>query len=192
MGTYRLRVRASRVGYVPEAQGGLPPGPRVPVRTGYAYPPRALGAYRVPWQPRRHLEDASPRSISPRISPTSPLHLPGATSRTPRASARSTRSARVASSPPPWRAARRRSRRARPPRASTTAWPAAARASSARAPRRRWRTCRRGLRLAKRGQRPAPQPKVPLWSAPRAPAAPRKPRTKRRGHDMQLAELASR
>ena len=29
MGTYRLRVPASRVGYVPKAQGGLPPGPRV-------------------------------------------------------------------------------------------------------------------------------------------------------------------
>ena len=29
LGTYRLRVPASRVGYVPEAQGGLPPGPRV-------------------------------------------------------------------------------------------------------------------------------------------------------------------
>ena len=29
MGTYGLRVPASRVGYVPEAQGGLPPGPRV-------------------------------------------------------------------------------------------------------------------------------------------------------------------
>ena len=29
MGTYRLRVPASRVGYVPEAQGGLPPGPHV-------------------------------------------------------------------------------------------------------------------------------------------------------------------
>ena len=27
MGTYRLRVPASRVVYVPEAQGGLPPGP---------------------------------------------------------------------------------------------------------------------------------------------------------------------
>ena len=27
MGTYRLRVPASRVGYVPDAQGGLPPGP---------------------------------------------------------------------------------------------------------------------------------------------------------------------
>ena len=26
---YRLRVPASRVGYVPEAQGGLPPGPHV-------------------------------------------------------------------------------------------------------------------------------------------------------------------
>ena len=29
MGAYRLRVPASCVGYVPEAQGGLPPGPRV-------------------------------------------------------------------------------------------------------------------------------------------------------------------
>ncbi len=29
LGTYRLHVPASRVGYVPEAQGGLPPGPRV-------------------------------------------------------------------------------------------------------------------------------------------------------------------
>ena len=30
MGTYGLlRVPASRVGYAPEAQGGLPPGPRV-------------------------------------------------------------------------------------------------------------------------------------------------------------------
>ena len=55
MGTYRLRVPASRVGYVPEAQGGLPPGPRVPVRTGYAYQPQALGTYSVPWQPRRWL-----------------------------------------------------------------------------------------------------------------------------------------
>ena len=29
LGTYRLRVPASRVVYVPEAQGGLPPGPHV-------------------------------------------------------------------------------------------------------------------------------------------------------------------
>ena len=29
MGTYRLRVPASRVGYVPDAQGGSPPGPHV-------------------------------------------------------------------------------------------------------------------------------------------------------------------
>ena len=29
LGTYRLRVTASRVGYVPDAQGGLPPGPHV-------------------------------------------------------------------------------------------------------------------------------------------------------------------
>ena len=29
MGTYGLRVPASRVGYVPDAQGGLSPGPRV-------------------------------------------------------------------------------------------------------------------------------------------------------------------
>ena len=54
MGTYGLRVPASRVGYVPEAQGGLPPGPRVPVRTGYAYQPRAYRTYRVPWHPRSH------------------------------------------------------------------------------------------------------------------------------------------
>ena len=33
MGAYRLRVPASRVGYVPEAQGGLPPGSRVHGRT---------------------------------------------------------------------------------------------------------------------------------------------------------------
>ena len=29
LGTYRLRVPASRVVYVPDAQGGLPPGPHV-------------------------------------------------------------------------------------------------------------------------------------------------------------------
>ena len=29
LGTYGLRVPASRVGYALEAQGGLPPGPRV-------------------------------------------------------------------------------------------------------------------------------------------------------------------
>ena len=29
LGTYRLRVPASRVGYVPDAQGGSPPGPHV-------------------------------------------------------------------------------------------------------------------------------------------------------------------
>ena len=29
MGTYRRRVPASRVEYLPEAQGGLPPGPHV-------------------------------------------------------------------------------------------------------------------------------------------------------------------
>ena len=29
LGTYGLRVPASRVKYVPEAQGGLPPGPHV-------------------------------------------------------------------------------------------------------------------------------------------------------------------
>ena len=115
-----------------------------------------------------------------------------ATSRTPRASARSTRSAPVASSLPPWPAARRRSRRASPPRASTTAWPAAARAWSARAPRHRWRTCRRGLRLGRRGQRPAPQAKVHLWSALRTPAALREPRTRRRGQASHLAEFASR
>jgi hypothetical protein len=53
LGTYGLRVPASRVGYVPEAQGGLPPGPRVLYvrgtrtshgRTAYGTP--------VPWHPR--------------------------------------------------------------------------------------------------------------------------------------------
>jgi len=34
LGTYRLRVPASRVLYVPEAQGGLPPGPHVPCVLG--------------------------------------------------------------------------------------------------------------------------------------------------------------
>ena len=68
MGTYRLRVPPSRVGYVLEAQGGLPPGPRVPVRTGYAYQPQALGTYSVPWQPRysklpRQLGDALLRAV---------------------------------------------------------------------------------------------------------------------------------
>ena len=48
MGTYRLRAPASRVLYVPEAQGGLPPGPHVQCVLGYAYRPRALGTYRVP------------------------------------------------------------------------------------------------------------------------------------------------
>ena len=38
MGTYGLHVPASRVGYVPEAQGGLPPGPRVLTR----YVPRTV------------------------------------------------------------------------------------------------------------------------------------------------------
>ena len=42
------------MGYVPEAQGGLPPGPRVlyVLRTGYAYQPRPYLTYRVPWHPR--------------------------------------------------------------------------------------------------------------------------------------------
>ena len=48
MGTYRLRVPASRVGYVPEAQGGLPPGTtyctywvHVPA-SGVGYVPRTV------------------------------------------------------------------------------------------------------------------------------------------------------
>ena len=40
MGPYGLRVPASRAGYAPEAQGGLPPRPRV------------LYVQRVPWHPR--------------------------------------------------------------------------------------------------------------------------------------------
>ena len=48
MGTYRLRVPASRVGYVPDAQGGLSQGPthctywvRVPA-SGVGYVPRTV------------------------------------------------------------------------------------------------------------------------------------------------------
>ena len=54
MGTYTLRVPASRVGYVPDAQGGLPQGPtyctygvRVPA-SGVGYVPRTV-APQVPW-----------------------------------------------------------------------------------------------------------------------------------------------
>ena len=47
MGTYRLRVPASRVGYVPEAQGGFAPRAPRTVRTGYARVP-ALGVGYVP------------------------------------------------------------------------------------------------------------------------------------------------
>ena len=45
---YGLRVPASRVGYVPEAQGGLPPGPHLlyvlatRTRLGHRYGPRTL------------------------------------------------------------------------------------------------------------------------------------------------------
>ena len=48
MGTYGPRVPASRVGHVPDAQGGLPPGPHA-LRTGCAYQPWAFGTYRAPW-----------------------------------------------------------------------------------------------------------------------------------------------
>ena len=57
-GTYRLRVPAYRLRYAPEAQGGLPPGPRVQyvlgtrtshgrtVRTAFpVYHPRYLPAF---------------------------------------------------------------------------------------------------------------------------------------------------
>ena len=46
MGTYGLRVPASRVGYVPEAQGGLPPGPHV-LGTAYCGNPGARGLLRA-------------------------------------------------------------------------------------------------------------------------------------------------
>ena len=50
VGYYRLRVPASRV---PEAQGGLPPGPRVLFVLGLrTYQPRAYRTYRAPWHPR--------------------------------------------------------------------------------------------------------------------------------------------
>ena len=48
-GTYRLRVPACRVRYVPEAQGGLPPGCHVLHVLGNAYPPRAYRT--VPYGP---------------------------------------------------------------------------------------------------------------------------------------------
>ena len=51
MGTYALRVPAFRVGYVPEAQGGLPSGPHVLYVPGT----RTAGVpyVRVPWHPRQ-------------------------------------------------------------------------------------------------------------------------------------------
>ena len=52
--TYRLPVPASRVLYVPEARGGLPPGPHVLYAPGMRFPPRNR-TYRAPWQRRfRH------------------------------------------------------------------------------------------------------------------------------------------
>ena len=45
---YRLRVPASCVAYVPEAQGSW----CATVRTSYTYQPRAYRTYRVPWHPR--------------------------------------------------------------------------------------------------------------------------------------------
>eukprot|EP00964_Phaeocystis_antarctica_P070183 scaffold42696_cov57-Phaeocystis_antarctica.AAC.3 len=51
--TYGLRLPASCVLYVLEAQGGLPPGAPRTVRTPYAYQPRACRTYRVPWYHRR-------------------------------------------------------------------------------------------------------------------------------------------
>ena len=58
MGTYRLRVPASRVGYVPDAHGGLPPGPTYCTYGVHVHQPRALGTYRVPWHPRCAAEGA--------------------------------------------------------------------------------------------------------------------------------------
>ena len=53
LGTYGLRVPASRAGCVPEAQGGLPSGPRVLYVLGTrTNQPRAYRTYRVPWHPR--------------------------------------------------------------------------------------------------------------------------------------------
>ena len=58
MGTYGLRVPASRIGYVPDAQGGSPPGPHVLyvrgtrtslgrwVRTGYCGNPGRESLFR--------------------------------------------------------------------------------------------------------------------------------------------------
>ena len=52
MGTYRLRVPASRVGYVPDAQGGLPPGPHVLYVTYGVRIPTSYRTHRAPWHPR--------------------------------------------------------------------------------------------------------------------------------------------
>lgn len=52
--TYRLRVPASRILYVPEARGGLPPGPHVLYAPGMRFPPRTRTC-RAPWHGRfRH------------------------------------------------------------------------------------------------------------------------------------------
>jgi len=61
--TYRLRVPASRVRYVPEAQGGLPPGPHAPY------------GLRVPWQPRWGVLPL-PLPLSLPLTPTPPLPVP--------------------------------------------------------------------------------------------------------------------
>ena len=62
MGTYRLRVPASRVGYVPEAQGGLPRAPRtctygvrVPA-SGVGYVPRTVPPQVLPGNELDHTE----------------------------------------------------------------------------------------------------------------------------------------
>ena len=55
--TYGLRVPASCVLYVPEAQGSLPPGASTAVRTPYTYQPRACRTYRVPWHHRQLQEE---------------------------------------------------------------------------------------------------------------------------------------
>ena len=53
-GTYGLRVPASRFGYVPGAQGGLRPGPHVPVRTAQRGSAGAAAVLSAVYHPRWH------------------------------------------------------------------------------------------------------------------------------------------
>ena len=87
MGTYTLRVPASRVGYVLEAQGGFSLGPHVQyvlatrtslgrwVRTAYCGTPgEHRGAARGARQPGRAVQGAGARALPPRAARGSRAH----------------------------------------------------------------------------------------------------------------------